>query len=94
MVPGEETATPLLSSTIQADRSDDGVKGMVAEMVDGQLVTRKMTDIELAKRHRARAEANTHIFTSYTVEGVAMTFMVLDETAKTCQVGTGCSPVL
>ena len=89
MVPGEETATPLLSSTIQADRSDDGVKGMVAEMVDGQLVTRKMTDIELAKRHRARAEANTHIFTSYTVEGVAMTFMVLDETAKTCQVGTG-----
>ena len=34
MVPGEETATPLLSSTIQADRSDDGVKGMVAEMVD------------------------------------------------------------
>lgn len=35
----------------------------------------------------------TNVFTAKTKEGVEMTFMVLDEDAKTCQVGTGVSDI-
>ena len=64
---------------------------LVAEMVDGHIATRRMTqaEVEQQARVRARAAADEHVFTGYTAEGVAMTFKVLSETDKTCQVGVG-----
>ena len=62
---------------------------MVAEEVNGKMTIRQMTPVEAARRVRSmdEAQADDHIITSYTKEGIAMTFRVISEEEKTCQVG-------
>ena len=62
----------------------------VEEIVDGHKAIRRMTQVEMEQQAKLklRAAADEHVFTGYTTEGVAMTFKVLSETDKTCQVGT------
>ena len=91
-VPTEEAMqVPRMAATEQTTEMDNLPKTL--DSVDGVVVSRHMTPEEaqrykLRAKRRAEAEDN-HIFVSNTEEGVAMTFKVLSENEKTCQVGVG-----
>ncbi len=64
---------------------------MTKDVVNGIAISRHMTPAE-AEQYKLRVQrraSDNEIFTAYTVENQVMTFKVLDETAKTCQVGVG-----
>lgn len=82
-----EAMLPSIASSSSRAAVEDK-RAFVEEMIDGHLAIRRMTQTELEQQARIRrAAADEYIFTGYTSEGVAMTFKVLSETDKTCQVG-------
>lgn len=93
-----QIAVPVEESLLQAfvpavDVAEQSNLPMTMEMVNGVLISRHMTteearQYELRSSRRAEAE-NNKIFVAYTDEGLAMTFKVLSEEDKTCQVGVG-----
>ncbi len=56
---------------------------------NGVMISRPMTPAEIQRRSANRRAADSHIITSYTTEGVNMSFKILSEENKTCQVGLG-----
>ena len=82
---------PTLSLMAAQQKAEEESMPMTTEKVNGVETVRRMTPSE-AEQYRlrvARRTSDNQIFTAYTDEGQAMTFKVLDESAKTCQVGVG-----
>ena len=88
-VPVEQTAVSPAMVVNQVAEQDD--TPMTLDNVNGEVISRPMTPAEVQqyKLRVSRRTADNNIFVSYTIEGVAMTFEVLSEDEKTCQVGVG-----
>ena len=89
-VPQSQRAATLSYFSAQQQAEQEKMP-MTKDVVDGFEISRHMTPAE-AEQYKLRIQkraSDNNIFTAYTDEGQVLTFKVLDENAKTCQVGVG-----
>ena len=91
-IPIEDSRVPaFMAQQIANQAAKQELLPMTRENINGEQRARHMTEAE-AERYtarRAQRRADNTIISNYSVEGEPMTFKVLDENAKTCQVGVG-----